>query len=242
MDHFNFPKSLQRQFEEAIVSNDLSEQQSLTSEELSYRFETSIDDIQLILPSLERKGLIKIHIDGTVEILGLYKAEIESVFQYAEKSKLKPETIVRSVTVEASSMCIAEELWIPEGDPVFVQVRTRLIDGQILANQYNFIPYEICPGLESVDLSKTSFQATLEKKFCTVIARIKEVYSLEPPERADKEILLITHNQPVLVVQRTSFSRNEFPLVFADIHVNPAKFHYVKDLWPEAVPLIKSIH
>jgi len=241
MNFHKFPISLQRKIEDAIASGDLSEQKIVTVGDLSRKYKASIGDVQLVLPGLERKGLVKKKGVEAIQILGLYKAEIESVFQYAEKSKLKPETIVRSITVENASESMAEILSISEGDPLFVQVRTRKIGGQVLANQYNFIPYEICPGLEEVDLSRTSFQVTLEKRFRTIIARIEETYSLKHPERDDMEILSVSQNQPVLVVQRTSFSRNGYPLVFADIHVNPTQFHYVKDLWPEAVALIKTL-
>jgi hypothetical protein len=56
------------------------------------------------------------------------------------------------------------------------------------------------------------------------------------------EILKLNQQEQVLVVQRTSFSRNNLPVVFADIHVNPRQFHYVKDLWPDANSLIKQIN
>jgi len=240
-EYQNFPAALQRQIEDDITSGILSADQIVRVEDLCGQFQVSIEDIQLVIPSLERKALIKKNTDESIQILGVYKAAIESVFQYAEKSKLKPRTIVRSVTVVPAEDLIAKKLWMSPGDPLYVQVRTRMVDDQILANQYNFIPYEVCPGLEEVDLSRSSFQVTLEKIFHTVIARIEETYNLNHPERDDREILSITKDQPVLVIQRTSFSRNEFPLVFADIHVNPALFHYVKDLWPKALPLVGSI-
>lgn len=242
MKHQKFPVTLQRQLESKISSGIFSAGQILHVENFSNLFHASIEDIQLVVSSLERKGLIIQNTDGSIQILGVYKAAIESVFQYAEKSKLKPKTIVRSVTVVPAEESIAKKLWMSAGDPLYVQVRTRMIDDRILANQYNFIPYEVCPGLEDVDLTRASFQVTLENKFHTVIARIEETYALNPPEQDDGEILSIAQDEPVLVVQRTSFSRNEFPLVFADIHVNPAQYHYVKDLWPNAYPLLETIN
>jgi GntR family transcriptional regulator len=242
MKYQDFPVELQRQIEDDIAVGDLSVGQKVSLEELNHQFRSSAEDIQQVLPRLERKGLIKIIGSQSIQILGLYKAEIESVFQYAEKSKMKPETVVRSVKVEPAEKSIAEILRIPEGDPLFIQVRTRIIDDQILANQYNFIPYEVCPGLDKVDLTRSSFQVMLEKRFRTVITRIEESYSLDLPNRDDAEILSITNDEPVLIVQRTSFSQTEYPLVFADIHVNPAQFHYVKDLWPKALPLVSSLN
>jgi DNA-binding GntR family transcriptional regulator len=117
-----------------------------------------------------------------------------------------------------------------------------MINGEILANQYNFIPYEICPGLEFIDLSRSSFQVALQRDFHTVITRIHEDYFLDAPSRDDSEILQISDQDQILIVQRTSYSRNNLPVVFADIHVNPCQFHYVKELWPKANSLINHIN
>ena len=236
-----FPVVLQRQLEDEIVAGKFSCNQVVTLEELSYRNKSSIAEIQQVIPSLERKGLIEIISDESIKIFGLQEADVESVFQFAEKSNLKPQSIVRSVEIKLAEGFIAKILRLSIGDPVFIQVRTRKIDNKVLANQYNFIPYEICPGLEEVDLSCTSFQATLENRFHTIITRFEETYSLKKPTRDDAEILNVSEEESILVVQRISYSRSDFPLVLADIHVNPAQFHYVMELWPKALPLIQSL-
>ena len=146
------------------------------------------------------------------------------------------------MTIIHADAFLAEKLELTEGAPVYRQVRTRLVDEQILANQYNFIPFEICPGLEGMDLSRRSFQVTLEKDFHTVITRINETYSLGDPIRDDAEILDLQTGDQVLIVERMSFSSSNMPLVYADIHVNPLQFHYVERLWPDAVEFVKSIN
>jgi DNA-binding GntR family transcriptional regulator len=236
-----FPAGLQRLIENEIFSGALRNGEKYSIESLVERYNVSKEDLNLILPSLLRKGLAAQEDQTSILISGIPQAEIESVFQYAQKSNLKPRTVVRSVEVTQADAFLAETLKVPVRAPVFIQVRTRLVDEMVLANQYNFIPYEICPGLESVDLSQRSFQVTLEEDFHTVITRIEEKYILGNPERDDEKILNVVKDAQILIVQRISYSASDYPLVFADIHVNPKQFHYVENLWPKAVPLVDSL-
>jgi len=236
-----FPADLQGRIEAKIASGDLGRGEIISYQELSERFGASSSDLEFVIQSQVRKGLVERGEERQVRILGLPKAKIESVFQYAQRSKLKPRTVVRDVSVQPANLALAKQLHVPEGWAVFMQVRTRLVDDQVLANQYNFIPYEICPGLEEIDLTCRSFQATLEEVFHTVITRIEETYTLGKPGRDDNAILEVEDDATILIVERMSYSRNNYPLVYADIHVNPAQFHYVEDLWPKATPLVESL-
>jgi DNA-binding GntR family transcriptional regulator len=237
-----FPEDLQRSIEVDIIAGQFDLGSTYSTKYFESKYNTDAKAVITVLRGIHRKGLIFQEENGEIRILGLPKAKITSVFQYAEKSQLNPSTIVRKVEIIPADEQIAGKLEIEPRSPLFVQVRTRKINREVLANQYNFIPYEICPGLEKIDLSQSSFQVALEKDFHTVITRIHEEYLLSAPLRDDKEILQISEKDQVLVVQRTSYSRNNLPVVFADIHVNPRQFHYVKDLWPDAYYLINKIN
>ncbi len=241
MTHFEgYPADFQRMIEKDIASGQIKAGARFTVAKLGKHYGGQVDSAAAILPALVRKGLVEKIGEKAIVVCGIPEAEIESVFQFAQKSNLKPRTVVRSVTVVPADTFLAEKLALKEGAPVYQQVRTRLVDAHILANQYNFIPYAICPGLEHVDLSRRSFQVTLEEDYHTVIKRIEETYSLEQPARDDAEILGLPEKENVLVVERMSYSASDMPLVFADIHVNPFQFHYVKALWPEAADLVQG--
>jgi len=236
----HYPAKLQRQFEEEITAGHLITDKFYSFEELESRYSVKSIDLDLILETGHRKGLICFEEENRIRILGLPESGITSVFQFAEKSQLKPSTLVRRVDVIQADPLIAEKLVVEIGSPIFVQVRTRMINGKILANQYNFIPYSICPGLESLELSHSSFQVALEREFHTVITRIDEQYKMALPSRDDTEVLGIDNADHVLVVQRISCCRSSLPVVFADIHVNPQLFHYVEELWPGAGELVHN--
>lgn len=231
---------LQWRLENQIFSGNWKQDTLFDIKDLASKYHTTVKEINEVIPILLRKGLVRNDVNGTIRIQKIPQAHIESVFQYADKLHLKPRSIVRSVEIIPADDFIAEKLALKKDCDVFVQVRTRLINDEVIANQYNYIPYEICPGLEEVDLSTTSFQVTLENKFHTVITRIQELYALEYPKRDDLQILGLLPDSKILAVQRTSYSQNDYPLVFADIHVNLQKFQYVAALWPKAGELLKS--
>ena len=235
-----YPAELQYQIEKDIAVEKLTAGNVSTFEEFKNLYSARSDDLNLVLKSIHRKGLICFEEENRIRILGFPESGITSVFQYAEKSQLNPSTVVRRVDVIQADSLIADKLAIEIGSPIFVQVRTRMIKNEILANQYNFIPYFICPGLELLDLSHSSFQVALEREFHTIITKIDEQYKMALPSRDDTEILGINDTDHVLVVQRISYCRSNLPVVFADIHVNPQLFHYVEDLWPEAVELVQN--
>ena len=237
----DYPAVLQDHLEDDIVSRKLPAGEVWSMDALRERYQSQIADIKVIIPSLIRKGLIVRKGPSTICINALPEAKIESVFQYAQKSNLRPRTIVRDVSIIAADKPLAEKLQIAVDDAVYQQVRSRLVDECVLANQYNFIPYSICPGLEDVDLSRRSFQLTLQEKYHTIITRIEESYALEYPARDDGDILEVGDSTRILAVQRVSYCSSGLPVVVADIHVNPKQFHYVAQLWPGAAGLIKEL-
>ena len=235
-----YPLDLQKRVERDIARLILQKSEQYKIDKLAKKYQVVNSVLCRVIPALIRKGLLEKVDETTVCIKGLPQANIESVFQYAQKAKLKPSTIVRDVSLIKADQFLSNKLKVKENGLIYQQIRTRLVDDHVLANQYNFIPFEICPGLENVDLSQRSFQVTLEEDYYTVIKRIEETYHFGPQTRDDAEILSLTENQEVIIVQRMSYSASNMPLVFADIHINPTQFHYVENLWPEAARLIQQ--
>ena len=236
-----FPVLLQGQIEKDIVTGHLEKGRVFTITDICDRYNVTRYAAKCVIRSQIRKGLLIREDRNAVRISGFLNTGIISVFQYAEKSGLKPRTIVRSLEIIPANRKISSLLHVPQFSDVFMQVRTRLVEDDVLANQYNFIPYEVCPNLAEIDLSHRSFQATLDEDFHTVITHITETCKLSKPARDDKSILGLQAGEAALVLQRISYSKNNLPLVFADIHIHPGKFHYVKDLWPQAAHLIEDL-
>jgi GntR family transcriptional regulator len=240
---YKFPKELQEKFESDIVSGKLKKGLIVKLDDLQKQYQTDLENLKIVVTGSIRKGLLRHSaISNSFTILGKSKPTIISVFQHAAKTGLAPESIVRDVIVKPASELVAQKLNINIGEPVFQQSRTRLVNNEVIANQNNYIPIEVCPGLESVDLSHTSFQTVLEGQFNAVVAEIKESFKIFPASLEDTEILGVEKGTDILIVERLSMSLNGLPLVWADIHVRPDRYHYVKDLWPEAENVLKQIN
>lgn len=234
-----FPVQLQQQVEQTIVGGKHSKGQIVTCEELAAQFQSSLEEMRQVLTTEYRKGLVNRHGDD-FEVIGTVGPTLDSLFQHTAKSGLKPSSDVRAAVVVPCPEIAATKLDLPVGAPVYRLERTRIVDDQVLANQVNYIPFEVCPGLEHDDILHTSFQKLLEGKYHTVIPEIKEDIRIVPGSEKDLEILGLPAGAHVLVVERLSFSANHVPVVWADIHIRTDRYHYVEKLWPSAARLLQE--
>ncbi len=228
----DYPTQLQTVFEQAIVDGTYAPEKSLTVHQVTLAFHCTEEQATHVLNAAFRKGLVEHKSAESFVVRGIAKSKIESVFQHASKAGLKPTTKVRAVELERADETVASKLGVPVGSWVYRQDRTRNAAGEVIANQRNYIPLEVCPGLETQDLSKSSFQELLEGKYYAIVARADETYGRTTATELDCVILDLPEGATVLCVERISMGATGLPLVWADIHVRPDRYHYVAKLWP----------
>lgn len=235
----DFPCELQRRFEQAIAKHELANGSIVTIASMAERFQASTQDMERVLASCYRKGIVQQR-NQDYEILGVMEPVLDSLFQHAAKSGMKPSSDVRAVVIEPASQAAADKLEIPADSPVYRLERTRNVNEEIVANQVNFIPYEVCPGLEQDDMTHYSFQRLLEVKYNVVFAEMKEDIFLAPGSPSDQQILGLAPESQVLIIDRLAMGKTNRPLVWADIHIRPDRYHYVAGLWPTAAALLEK--
>lgn len=240
--HIEYPEALQGKFEGAILGGDFDPQEVLAIGDLAARYGASPDKMRQVVLTAVRKGLVEwADQDGErLCILGLPESDLDSVFTHTAKSGLKPRSFVREVVVEPAEPVVAQKLDVEEGSPVYRYVRTRNVAGQALANQTNYMPYGVCPGLEHDDVSNYSFQRLMEEKYAAVLTEMDEVFSLVPASCEDRTILDLPEGSSVLVIDRIALGATGWPLVWADIRIRPDRYEYVAALWPKAAELLES--
>ena len=236
----SFPVELQKKFESLLVNGTFLPGTVLHMDNLCLQLNADCLAMRTVLDSAYRKGLVNHHADGSYLVLKPNKPAIESVFQHTARLGFKPTTVVRAVEVLPAPSDIARRLDVKIGDPVYVQVRSRYAEGRILANQHNYLPIEVCPGLEKVDLATRSFQETLEQDFHAVVAEVEESARMEQATAEDAQQLDLQPDAQIVVVNRLSLSATHQPLVWADIHVRVDRMDYVAALWPQAAALIQN--
>jgi GntR family transcriptional regulator len=235
-----FPSELQQRVEQAIVEGELARDQVWSLDDLAERFQAPVGKLAQVLRAAQRKGLADAVQGDEFRILGLPTTEFTSVFTHTAGSGLKPRSEVREVEVEPASPLAAEKLQVEVGSPVYRYVRTRWVNEEALANQTNYMPFEICPGLEHDDVTRYSFQKLLEEKYHAVLVEMQEAYRLIPATGPDCDVLGLPEGASVLVVDRIALSASNSPLVWADIRIRPDRFEYVAALWPQAAELLKQ--
>ena len=237
-----YPGELQRRFEQAIIQGEYAVGEVVVAHNLADRFQVPVEEMRQILCASRRKGLVdEIETDSGYRVLGLAKTDMESVFTHTAKAGLKPTSLVRVVEVEPATQEVAEKLEVEVGSPVYRYVRTRNVGGQALANQTNYIPFEVCPGLEHDDVFRYSFQKLLEEKYFAILFKMQEQFRLVPATAEDRGILDLPQGSPVLIIERIGLGATGWPLVWANIHIHPERYDYVSALWPQAAHLLKDI-
>ncbi len=234
----NFPYELQKQLEQAIVKNEYTKGEVLTSSDLAEQFDVTPDEMLLVLRAEHRKGLVVEQKGDAFEVLGLVGPPRDSVFTHTKKLGFKPTSEVREVEVEPATSVVAQKLEVEVGAPVYRFVRTRNVNEEALANQTNYIPFEISPGLEHDDVFRSSFQKLLEEKYFAFTGELKEDFEIVPATEQDMEILSLPQGSSILWVQRLALSVTGYPLVWANIRIRPDRYQYVSKLWPTAAALL----
>jgi len=236
----DFPVDLQRRFESDIINGRLPPRYRAPFQHIALREGAEPDEMRKVLRAAYRKGLVLL-LDREFEVLDPVKPRVQSLFQHTSQAGLKPTSHVRQAVLEPAPATVARQLGVDPGAPVYRLERTRFVNEEVVANQVNFIPYEVCPGLEHDDLTQHSFQRLLEDKYHAVVVHIQEEVALRTATEEDQRILGLEPESPVLVVQRMSLSWTRQPLVWADIHIRPDRYHYVASLWPQAANLLNEI-
>jgi GntR family transcriptional regulator len=237
----SYPVELQMRLEKAIVEGAYARGSVVTIDELARDLRAADGPLLLILPMAHCKGLVEpLAEEGTYRILGLPTTELSSVFTHTQDRGLKPRSLVRRVEVEPASVEVASRLRIEVGSPVYRYVRTRFVDEQALANQTNYMPYAVCPGLERDDVSRHSFQKLLESKYAAITVSMDEHFAVLPATDQDGEILGMAPGSSILFVDRLALSATGWPLVWANIRIRPDRYEYVQALWPRAAKLLNQ--
>jgi GntR family transcriptional regulator len=193
-----------------------------------------------VLLSEHRKALLARDGAKGFRVLGLIAPQVESVFQHTSRVGFKPSSVMRGITIEPASIDVAMRLDVPAGAPVYRLDRTRLVNGEVLANQTNMIPYEVCAGLENDDVSHASFQQLIDGKYRAVTREMKEEFTILSATEQDSEILGLAPGTPVLSIRRLALSATSSPLIWTDLHFRLDRFDYVAALWPAAKTLVEK--
>jgi GntR family transcriptional regulator len=113
-----------------------------------------------------------------------------------------------------ASRAAAIALEIEVGEPVYEVRRLRLADGKPILIEHSLFPARHCPGLLDSRLDGSLYEL-LEQKYGQRPHRAKE--SLEPVTAGvrEAEALQVAEGAPLMLVERTAYTRSGVPLEYA---------------------------
>ena len=116
-----------------------------------------------------------------------------------------PRTEVLAQGLVGAERGVAEALGIAPGSPVVAIERLRSVDGEpiVLVNAY--LPADLTPGLEAIDLTNASLYETLATRFDLHIAYGRRMFEALSASEVEAERLGIEPGEPLLFLRSTTF-------------------------------------
>ncbi|MDF9841545.1 MULTISPECIES: GntR family transcriptional regulator [unclassified Paenibacillus] len=196
---------------------------------LSETYQVSRSSIKRALAKMESVGIIfKKRGSGTF-INPLY-IKNESIFNY-EGSNLgvtdnfqmhgtKPKVKVLNFEVIPPTKELQRDLFLGPHDFVYKIVRLRLFDDEPFMIETGYIPIKIVQDLNQTIIEGSIFNYLEDSRNLAVTKSFLSVFA-EPSEPGDQELLHLSPNEPVSIMEGIFFLDNGTPLEFSHM-----RFHY----------------
>lgn len=211
--HAQITEDLRRQ----IKGDELKSGENFPSErELAERYGVSRMTVRQALRHLRQENLIY-HERGvgsfvTSRKLDVHTRNLSGFSEEMVSLGLSPSSRILQLQAETANEQVRRDLDLPDGAQVFRLERLRLADDEPMAFETTFLPAEICPGLDEIDLTKNSLYQVLIEKYNLRMHHAAEILEAAAANRFLSKQLGIKANAPVLVVRRVVFTESNQPI------------------------------
>ncbi len=184
--------------------------------ELAERYGVSRMTVRQALRYLRQEGLIY-HERGvgtfvTDRKLDVHTRNLSGFSEEMISLGFTPSSRVLRLKRESASEQIIKDLDLKTGVEVFHLERLRLADNEPMAFESTYLPAEICPELDKIDLTKNSLYQVLVESYDVRMHHAAEILEATAATRFVAEQLGIKPNAPVLVVHRVVFTESNQPI------------------------------
>lgn len=125
-----------------------------------------------------------------------------------------PVTATLHQIITPASEKVAKWLEIQPGTPVFDIQRLRSIDNAPFQLTTSYIPCDLCPGLERIDLTNRSLYQYLENDRGLVIARGRRFIEAVAANETESRMLNIERGAPLVMLDSISFLESGRPIEY----------------------------
>ncbi len=210
---------------EQIETGQLSTGDKLPSErELADALHVSRVTARMAIDILFEKGLVYREKGKGTYVAQPKMRGVRGFSSFSEDAKargLKPSSkIIRQELIQVDDK-MQQTLKIEPDENAVHLVRVRMVDDKPIALQSTFIPYRICPGIDSLNLTNKSLFAVLREEYFIHPAWTEAIVRARLANSEEAELLQINAGDPVLVVSGLTFTE-AFDIVESVTTVYPA--------------------
>jgi len=109
---------------------------------------------------------------------------------------------------------VAQKMEIPADEELVRLQRVRLVEGEPIALQTNFVRRRFCPGLAEHGLIGGSLYETLEVVYGLHLERALQTVEAKPADQYEAKLLGLGVGQPVLFFNRLTYLRDGTPIEY----------------------------
>jgi len=109
---------------------------------------------------------------------------------------------------------VAQKMEIPADEELVRLQRVRLVEGEPIALQTNFVRHRFCPGLAEHGLIGGSLYETLEVVYGLHLERALQTVEAKPADQYEAKLLGLGVGQPVLFFNRLTYLRDGTPIEY----------------------------
>jgi GntR family transcriptional regulator len=157
-------------------------------------------------------------------------SQLRSFTQLIEERGLRHSARYLSFGETGAKGGVARALGVAEGESLYKVSRLRMADGEPLILETFYVPSELCPGLTEADLASTPFYAILADRYSLPVVRAKQFFEPALADDYEARVLQVPSGAPVLLVQNTTYTTDDLPVVLAKAIIRGDRVRYYVEL------------
>lgn len=172
---------------------------------LAQQYQVARATVTQAIEELADKGLVyRVHGSGTfvAEPKLRQAVTLTSFTEDMQARGMTPGSLVLTRDVILANTVIARHLAITPEAPVVRFERVRTADGEPMALERTYLPAQLFPGLEEVDLTDASLYRLMEERWGVRVKVADQWASVARLDAREAELLQVSVSQPALLFQR----------------------------------------
>ncbi|MDQ0269819.1 GntR family transcriptional regulator [Cytobacillus purgationiresistens] len=230
--HIPLYRQVENVLEEKITSGQWSVgEQVPTEQELADHFNISTITVKRAIIELVNKGYLYRQRGKGTFVSGFKKEQnINSFISLTtETNEEHPHQLLEFV-VEKAEQGIAEKMNLNHGSKVIKIARLKIENGEPLALEYTFLPYERCSSLGSDEIDNELIYNILKNKFNILLAKAKLFIKPYIVNNEQAELLHISPNTAVFEWERYTYTKQEEIIEYSKFYIRQDKQTYYTEV------------